>query len=1353
MRPEQSKPSTWCASSIAPCISGGEPVDTMQHHNPRNGERVRPRRLPAPTGGAVTPVIWMLLVSAAVVLSGCASTPLVDDPFEFDDERGAGAEFSAWFDGGDVDIDDARTAEHLWVGGEAAYWRGNFNEAYDYYTAMLRDHPGHGLNRYAAQRLGDMGDDVVNFYGRIREDLGEVRFDDESALTRVELARLAHATELDEWSGSELAEPFATSSTAFVSAWRATPMLSPWGALDFDEPMAPEESEKLSESYRSPAVAGADPANWEDTRTVASNQLRQRHRLGGSGIYYLEGQLSVDADPEPEVDGPREMTISARFPGAARVWIGDTEVLEWRDEGYEPGRLLRQVELEPGDHRVLVKLAYEPGAGNGFELLGVPTSGSIFGDAGLETSPDVEGPSAGTELAGEMRRATELEPVQLGSERLEDVDSQTVYAGALSAYLSGDFERFSVAFDALMERHPEFTPGYLVGSRQVQTRSDLTSEQRQARSLSKLRQAQQLDPDNLYALVRLADHLRDHGSDAEYRQVLERGRDLAAGASPEPMADADMGGRGDVDGMNGGEEAVRHLRPLIHWAQYLERQGWYREAEAAWHQVLDVEPRNCRAMRRLQSLYGARNAVVEPGELSPSAQRCPSVIDNWLGDDPQRLEERLELAKRQAARYPYHERYQLDTARLLEALDRRPAAVEIVEELLESRPWSGSVWQRRIELALSDGDDETARELIDASVTHLGRSEAMQNQRARLDGEIPLESMLRDGRQAALDEVQSTGEQAGVAEDDERERAMVLDDAYYVVDFAADRYFEDGSSWTLTHQITRVMSRGAIEDYAELSIPSGADLLLARTIKEDGEVRVPDGVSGDSTLSMPGLSPGDMVEVAYLEFQPASRIGTRIDGNRFYFQMPNISSRHSEYVGLDDGDLEFESANGAPEPESMEVDGIEGVRFVAEDIRRPRSESRRVSSQEYLPWVREYRRGVDGHMLDFERSYMRNAIAQSAKMAPAVEDKFEEWIGTSMDDVDVDDELVRQLFYDVTQWFRQPTPGAFSTDAVHAIEQRQGSPVVVLHLALSELEVDHDIFAARTDEQPPQAQEVGELGRYSRAIMRIEMPDSGDVFWIKPDRRDAMFGAIEPELDGQQAICLTCNNYVEQTVELDEELLPRRHIELEGRLEETGTLQGTLRIAFDGVRAARVRSALRSRSDDVERRDYMERVLTGQISGATLVDFDLSNEDEPSQSMVLELEFERPGFARLEEGELVVDRMLFQEAMQGLYARQSTRETPLFVGYERRQSVSAAIELPEAEDVRLRADNVDALSSRFGDFERRSWVDDGVLRLETSIDLWRQRIEADAYPEFREWARTVEESAALWLAVESVTAS
>ena len=1347
MRPDDSNRSTWCANSIAPCTSGGEPVITMQDHNPRNGERVRRRRLRTPTGRAVTPVIWMLLVSAAFVLSGCASTPLVDDPFEFDAEQGATAEFSAWFDGGDVDVDDAPTAEHLWVGGEAAYWSGDFNGAYDYYTAMLRDHSGHGLNRYAAQRLVEMGDDVVNFYGRIREDLGEVRFDDESALTRVELARLAHATELDEWSGSELAEPFATSSTAFVSAWRATPVLSPWGTLDFDEPMAPEESEKLSESYRSPAVAGADPSNWEDTRTVASNRLRQGHRLGGSGIYYLEAQLSVEADPDPEVDGPRAVTLSAQFPGAARVWIGNTEVLEWREEGYETGRLLRQVQLEPGDHRVLVKLAYEPGQQDWFELLGVPVSGALFDDAGFETAPDVDGASAGIEWVGEMRRAAELEPVQLTSDEIDEFDSQSVYAAALSAYLSDDFERFSAAYEALMERHPEFAPGYLLGSHQVQTRSDLTSERRQARSLSKLRQAQQLEPDNLYALIRLADHLRAHGSDAEYRQVLERGRDLALGASPDPVESADVGGPGYA----GGNAAIHHLRPLVNWAQYLERQGWYREAEEAWHRVLEVEPRSCRAMRRLQSLYGARNAVIEPAELSGAAQRCPSVIDNWLDDDPQRLEERLELAKRQAARYPHHERYQLETARLLEALDRRSEAVEIVDELIESRPWSRRGWQRRIELALADGDDETARELIEDSVPHIGRSASMQNQRARLDSEIPLESLLRDGRQAALDEVRSTGEQAGVDEDDERQRAMVLDDAYYVVDFAADRYFDDGSAWTLTHQVIRVMTRGAIEDYAEISIPSGADLLLARTIKEDGEVRVPDGVSGDSTLSMPGLSPGDMVEVAYLEFRPASHIGTRLDGNRFYFQMPNISSRHSEYVVLNDRDLEFESANGAPAPEAMEVDGVEGVRFVARDVRRPRSEPRRVSSQEYLPWVREYRRGVDGHMLDFERRYMRNAIAQSAKMAPAVEEQFEQWLGASVDDIDVDDALVRQLFYDVTQRFRQPSSGAFSTDAVHAIEQRRGSPLVVLHLALSELGVDHDIFAARTDEQPPQPQEVGELGRYSRAVMRVEMPDSGDIFWIKPDRRDAMFGAIEPELDGQQAICLTCENYVEQTVTIDDELLPRRHIELDGRLDTTGMLQGTLRLSFEGVRAARVRSALRGRSDDVDRRDYIERVLTGQISGATLVEFDVLHEDEPERSMGFVIEFERPGFARMEEGELIVDRTLFQEAMQGIYARQSTRETPLFVGYERRQSVSARIELPEAADVRLRARDVDELTSPFGDFERRSWVDDGVLRLETSIDLWRQRIEADAYPEFRDWTRTVEESAALWLAVEPVT--
>ena len=1272
-------------------------------------------------------VVGLLLI--VMVGFGCAPSPLVDDPYQFDDDMEAAGQFEQWFDGEMVEVEQPESAEQIFLVAESSFWEGDYERAYELFVQQLREHPGHALNRYAVDRLARIDSDIADFSKRLTADLSDVTYDEEDALTRLGLARLAYRTSRTLWHHSDSAEPFHFEHAGFVDAWTATPALSPWPTIDFDEPMAPETSPRFDDEYVSPLFAEESSATTEPTQIASVDGLSRSLNLGPRGVYYLEAELQVGPDPLTGVNESREMTISGQFAGPARVWIGDEKVLEHRDDGYESAPLMRQVELQPGSHRVLVKLGYEPGSRDWFELLWLPQQGVVFGDAKIDSEPTVEDPSGGVRVQSSTYAAREVEPVRLGDDELNDASSAMLYLGAVSAYLSDDAEAFGLLHEELMDRHPEFGPGFVLASHQVDTRADLPSETRQSRAISYLRRAEEVQPDNLKMLVELERRIRGSGSDEEHRRLVEQSRDRAL-----EMAER-----------NG--ETLPQLRPLISWAQHLQSEGWSNEAEDAWQKVIDSDPGRCTALRQLRGLYRNRNYLPDPEELSDRADVCTGVMRQWLGEHPQRAEQRVEFKERQAARYPYNASSQANLADALVAAGRRDEAEEVLDDALELMPWERRLWEDRIELALGDGDDETARALLDEAGEEVGRTARLEWLRARLDDELPLESLLRDGREAAAEEVRRTGEREDVDEDEEADRAMVLDDAYYVVDVAGRKYFEDGSAWNLTHQVVRVMTRGAIDDYAEMTVPGGAELLKARTIKEDGEVRVPDGVTGDSTLSMPGLSPGDMVEIAYLEFDRAPRMRHRVDGRRFYFQMPNVSSRLSEYVVLGGG-LEFESANGAPEAEPIEAHGVQGVRFTQEDTRRPRSESRRVPSQDWLPWVREVRRGVQMDSLDFERRYMRNALESSSRMAPALSEKFEEWLGEPVESMEADDEAVRRLFYEASDWFRDTVPGRFSVDAVHALEQRRGSPLVVIRLALDELGVDNDVYIARTDEQPENIQQVGEIDRYVRAVMRVEMPDTGEVKWLKPDRRTAMFGAVEPEIVGQNAVCISCEEFREETIQIDDELRPRRHIELDAKLDMEGMLTGTMSYEMKGVRAARVRSALRSRTDEDDRRDYFERVLTDQLSGADLVDYRVEGEDEADTPLRFEVDFERSGFARVTDGAVVVDRPLFRERMQRVYAREASRNTPMFVGYEREQSYQVRIELPEGATMEFDGEQLEA-EEDFGSFERVERGGDGAFEMESSIRLPRQRISPEDYGEFRDWARAVEESGSVWFRVQS----
>ena len=69
----------------------------------------------------------------------------------------------------------------------------------------------------------------------------------------------------------------------------------------------------------------------------------------------------------------------------------------------------------------------------------------------------------------------------------------------------------------------------------------------------------------------------------------------------------------------------------------------------------------------------------------------------------------------------------------------------------------------------------------------------------------------------------------------------------------------------------RRWSRTASQEIAEVTVPSGAQLLALRTIKADGTVLEPENIEGKDTISLPGVQVGDYVEVEYLLAESAAR--------------------------------------------------------------------------------------------------------------------------------------------------------------------------------------------------------------------------------------------------------------------------------------------------------------------------------------------------------------------------------------------------------------------------------------------------------------------------------------------------
>src|SRR5262249_33049806 len=177
--------------------------------------------------------------------------------------------------------------------------------------------------------------------------------------------------------------------------------------------------------------------------------------------------------------------------------------------------------------------------------------------------------------------------------------------------------------------------------------------------------------------------------------------------------------------------------------------------------------------------------------------------------------------------------------------------------------------------------------------------------------------------------------------------------AVRILDYGATQMFPDGGGVERTHTVARVYDKKGIAKFGEAHIPSDAQVLRLRTIKADGRVLEPESIPEKESISLPGLEPGDAVEIDYLR---------------------GIAPRGPDMPGYSLGAVFFkddetpmgESTSGARAPGALEVDAHnlelpastlarEGdafrFRYSARDVKPQLGEPHQTSESENLPWV------------------------------------------------------------------------------------------------------------------------------------------------------------------------------------------------------------------------------------------------------------------------------------------------------------------------------------------------------------------------------------------------------------------
>lgn len=1237
------------------------------------------------------------------------------------DEGGARAAIEAL---GEEELLERSRVETLFMTAEMDYWAGDMERAFTRHLALIKRAPSHPLARQSAARIHDLSDDVVRYTDRVEAALGDVRFGEVHPLTASYLSMAGQAARLYTWRRERTPEPFDAASVGLPNFWMRTPILSRYRLSEFDRAFAPERDTQLAATYISPADAEDVETNREPSYPFISSSTSLSPQLNQSGIYYLETFATVTADTT------QTYWVYGSFAGAARVWIDGEEVLERREGSYASGKQWRRVNLTPGTHRVLLKLANQPNYRDWFDLAFLNSEGTMKGGSALtfaNTPPsrDFRPPEGGAQVLSALYDQHQLEPFLLHFGDQTSASPEELYLGALAAHYDRHNESFLVAYQALVERYPDFAAAHGLRSLQVQTLWEMPSSMRDDLAMRSLRLANQADPQSISFALMLGSWLKKRGESDEVKTLLRTASDLAVERSPD------------------GSVRLRNSRALNTWAGYLEGEGWDELAEEAYRAALTVEPANCGAATALQGLLYMRDDILPPAEISSAHERCPLLYETWVKRlDTRGFDEQFALIERTAARYPYSDSAQLNLVRALEARGEQELANEKLDAALAREPWSRTLLAERIDRLLTAGKQDEALAALDRyQATHgKGNASWSENQRAVITGTLPLVDLMQDGVKTATTlaskEPVSGANSAG-------------DEAFYVIDFAAKKYYQDGSSVELVHTLVRVMTKSAIDRFAEVSLPDGVQLVEARTIKQDGSVQTPARVSGKDTLSMPGLAPGDFVELAYLDYDGAylsSR--THRKGTRFFFQMQQISSLRSEYVIINPSG-EVLRMHDAPEPEEFTYNGEPAVRFLRTNSPRPRAEPRTVDADEFLPWVQLVREGASVPAPEQERLFRREQYLDSMRLSSEAESRLKA-LATSVE-AESQDERVKQIFYAVTDFF-ESSSSSLNQELTHSVLEKDGNPMLALKAIYDRLGIEADVFIVRNKVASPVYHPIFEFGQYATYMLRVKMPESGKIAWLSSFEKDAMFDSLSPYVFGEPAVCISCEERVEDTLPNHDVYKDFRYIErsFKTSLDANGDLTGKATFTMKGDFASYIRKVLRQRQEPRQRQQLMDNFINNELPGSAIEDFTINNVEARDEPLEFVIDFKRENFARKEGGALVIEMPLFQTGIEQAYATLPERSTPLMLGRPLLESSSLLIDLPDGKKATLRSvKGENTYESPYGTIHREALVaEDGTVRIASDVDVEIARVPQADYPAFQKWARDVAQSEVLLLTIE-----
>ncbi len=1140
-------------------------------------------------------------------------------------------------------------------------------------VALAAGAPGHPLALIALRRLAELAEESPAIARAIEAGLDTPLAAGKLtglAAYRARVARIAAAEVL----GDHGRVARLRAENGAVTAWTIAGPFGVHRALDFVRSFPPDGG-VLPDA--APAPLGGAP---RPTRTVPApdGTIALEGEPAGGDVFYLAADVTVTR-------GGRYL-LALGTSMSARVQVDGAVACERRDfAAHLPTVVHVPVALGPGVHRVLVKVA-RSGERSGLHLALAREDGSPSDAAAAPVRagtplPRASAPSVGTPAQGARALAASLEreagrPLALF---LAGMDAAPVDREAAKALLA----------EAAQEL-PGSAAVRVARAAVLQSDPSLDEQVARSRAEAELREALARDAGHIAARVALAALLRHAGRLDEADEALN---------------------------LAGGSEPKASVPPLgLALARNADARGLAERAEAIVAEVLAAGG-SCRALELGRDLAARRRAAQIEDERARALAECRGGRERLAehlgrrGDPRGALDALLPVVR--ARPWALEPAFALAAAHV--AGGTLSGAIEALEAVRAIWPRSARIEKKLADVRELAGDAAGARAARERALLLDGGDLRLRRALALEDGREVLDDWAEDATSAirAYEAARRT---------DDTSSALVLD-------AAAVELHPGGALTERTHQVIHVLDPQGVEQFGEVSVPPGAELLALRTLKPDGRALEPERGAGEKeTISLAGLEPGDYVR---LEFVRGVRgDGTGVSADPFFFRAGETRLFRSSYVVVAPEGLGLAvDAHGMPAPTPVREGGREVIRAVFNDVPAHVPEPNQPQLTEILTWLRV---GIGGG---------REAV--HAALAEALAGKTR-----STEEVRA---LARRIRADVGKgaapaalaraaWARISgailgNGGAFGDDASEVLSRGRGSRLLVLKAVLAELGIRARVALARPFGSDPSPRRFPSHGTWTHALLRIEA--GGDVLWHDPAFRIAPLGTVPSPVLGVEALVLAEPGEPLEVARTPERAGTEERRELAIRIalaaDGGATIEGEDR--YHGAAGAAAKAGI-ERLDASERRQVIEAMLARTFRGASLVSAEMLGEADPQAPFVVRWRATAPGLARPANGGLVLDAPIVPARLGARFVQVAARATPLVIGLG--EVVDARVQIVPPEGFAAEPAPPGAAEGAFGAFTRTERADAGTLVREERLVLHRARVAPERYADFAAFAATVD---------------